>query len=522
MRNKIKVIVALVCALAIAATGTFAWGQIMSEKNEFMGRRKGSHLHDDFDPGTGKKDVYVENTGNTTLYVRVKLEETMSIGSYTWRPENASHWVTHTHEGGSPENCGNVNHQTRAFHNYFTWTMGGSKWYLPASAAGAGEYIKGNVMQDVNEYTSSTPGARQTPNASIITAAEFVAMSETGQKAFIGWIYSTDGYAYWSQPLAPDEATGLLLHHVAVNVANESYYYAINVIAEVVDRNDAKQMWIKGGESVDGSPKQAQESSDDGIETIWIIIGPDGEDNGSQKGVTINGGNKTVTVGEKFELTYTVTPAGYDSDKEVTWSIVNTAAVDFDDDADKDNCFVGVAPGVSTITLTIGEGDEAITATITVTVTDVTGPTGTPTGTPTPTPATELPVNPGPFTPIFNDNPDIGDGYYGIFNFLYQDQSMWIHNGAIHLEDIITDGNYAGVTVSAPSKYAAFITIGTCHGKPSVVYSYEPTEAEYLAWRSANGNDDIVIEVSVTLTRGDQTATVKINMTYWGCLVTYS
>ena len=513
MKNKIRVIVALICALAVVGTSTFAWGQIVAQKNEFWGRHKNSHLHDDFNPGTGQKDVYVENTGNVTLYVRVKLDETMNIGSHTWRPQNDSQWVTHTHEDGDPVDCGNTNHQGRLFHNYFTWTMGGSKWYMPASTTG------GSVVQDTNIYDGNTPGAKQTPNAAIVTASEFLAMNEDAQKAFIGWIYSTDGYAYWSQPLPAGEATGLLLHGVSTSnsLNNTSYYYAINVIAEVVDRADAKQMWLFGENSVDGSPKQPEETSDNGKDTIWIIIGPDGGDgneggngNGSPA-VSINGGNKTIAVGEKLQLTYGVTPSGYDSGKEIVWSTSNGAAVDFDDEADGDGCFIGMAVGTSTITVTIGEGEETITATITVTVTDGTMP---------PNPGTELPVNPGPFTPITAPDPMNGDGYYCKHDFTDEastENNFIYHNGAIHLEDVITDGNYTGVTVSATGPYAPYISIGNDHhGKPSIIYNYLPTNQQ---WIDQLGHGEMLIPVQVRLTRGTQSATVTINMTYPGCLI---
>ena len=506
MKSKIKVLVALVCALAVIGTGTFAWGQIMTAKNEFWGRHKHSHLHDDYDHGKGKKDVYVENTGDTTIYVRVKLDETMNIGSYT----PISDWVTHTHEGGAPEDCGNSNSQNFLFHDYFTWTMGGQKWYMPATSSGS-------VVNDTTEYTGTEPGVKQTANATaIITAAQFLAMSESEQKAFTGWIYSTDGYAYWSQPLPAGEATGLLLHWVEVgspnSLSNKSYYYAINVLAEVTDRADAKEMWINGGDSVDGSPKQSEETSSDGKDTIWIIIGPDSDDGGTGPAVSINGGNKTVAVGEKFHLAFTVTPGNYANDKDIIWSTSNGSVVDFDDEEDGDGYFIGLAEGTSNITITIGEGEDAITATITVTVTD--GDI---------TPDTDLPVNPGPFTPIYTGDPANGDGFYAKADF--QDptdpqNNAVFHNGAIHLEDIITDGNYTGVSVTAQSPYTSYISIGNDHhGKPSVIYSYFPGNSVWWDQALNHPGVELVIPVQVTLTRGDQSATVTINMIYPGCVI---
>lgn len=511
MKHKIKIIVALICALAIAATSTFAWGQIMTQKNEFWGRHKHTHLHDDFNPDTGKKDVYVENTGDTNIYIRVKLDETMIIGSHL-RPDNPD-WVTHTYDDGAPEDCGHGNTQTpsRLFHDYFTWTMGGSKWYLPATEPAADQYINGNVMQDTNQYNSSTPGAKETPNAAIITAEDFLALSETEQKAFIGWIYSTDGWAYWSQAVPPGEATGLLLRNVAreSTLNNKSYYYAINVIAEAVDRPDAIAMWINDGDSVDkndGVDKQAGETSDEGIEVIWIIIGDDG-DPGTGPSVSINGGNRTISVGDEVQLTYTVTPPDFvfDPGDDVHWSTSNPDVVD----VDEYGLITGVSVGSATIMLTIGEGADAISTLITITVTDGGG-------------GNDLPVYTGPFTPITAPNPLDGDGYYAKHDFLDptdSENNFVYHIGSIHLEDVISDGNYTGVTAVAAAPYTSNIFISNTldqHGKPSIMYNYFPTNAQWIAQL---GPVEMLIPVEVTLTRGSQSATVTINMIYPGCVV---
>ena len=93
-----------------------------------------------------------------------------------------------------------------------------------------------------------------------------------GQAAFIGWIYDTDGYAYWSQPLKKGEVTGLLLHKVNISdkLNNTDYYYAINVNVEAVDVKDIP-MWTQGAASVDGSGEKYQEAAADGKQVINII-----------------------------------------------------------------------------------------------------------------------------------------------------------------------------------------------------------------------------------------------------------
>jgi len=231
----------LVCALLL--TGTYAWQQTVQKTNEFIGTG-GGVLHDDFNPKTGDKDVYVENLNSSPAFVRVKLVESMHLADNIWRPGPADEFV-HTYET-SAEDCGHSNVSGELFHDYFTWHMGGQKYYMPAT--------QGPVVTDINTYVSTDPGVMQTPPTQIIKMGDYVAMSPLEQDSFIGWIYDTDGFAYWSQPLANGEVTGILLHKVDTNpiLNGSNYYYAIDVQGEVVDKADLA-MWIDGAESVDKS-----------------------------------------------------------------------------------------------------------------------------------------------------------------------------------------------------------------------------------------------------------------------------
>ena len=121
-----------------------------------------------------------------------------------------------------------------------------------------------------------------------------------------------------------------------------------------------------------------------------------------------------------------------------------------------------------------------------------------------------------------------GDGLY--FKIYYPDlddtnNNAYYHDGAIHLEDVIGDGNYDGVTAAAVDpKYSDYITIGVDqHGKPSILYSYTPSNQELYDWAVAHGmNEDIFIQAEVVLTRDDgKTATVTINMYYWYSSMTF-
>lgn len=256
--------IATVTVILLLLTGTFAWQQVISKTNEFIGTKNGGTLHDDFNPNTGAKDVYVENPNETELFVRVKLNEAMDITNNTWRP-GINDWLAHTYVK-SAEDCGQANEAEELFHNYFTWVMGGQKYYMPSDGTQ-------QVVQDTTVYDGSELGVRLTPDASIINIADYLAMDEEGQLAFIGWIYDTDGYAYWSQPLGNGDITGLLLHKVNISeeLKDTDYYYAIDVIVEAVDIKDIP-MWTQGVESVDGSGVKYSEATANGKRVINMVI----------------------------------------------------------------------------------------------------------------------------------------------------------------------------------------------------------------------------------------------------------
>ena len=603
MTSRLRIVIAVITALALLTTGTFTWYQVAEIKNEFSGQKEEGVItfRDDFD-GTARKDIFVENKGSVTVYVRIKLNETMNLASYTWRPTQASDWITHTYNTSAAD-CGHQNQMAQGlFHTYFHWTMGGQKYYMP-SPPGATQH------NDPTVYNGTETGVKQTPSSQVIPAAQWQAMTNAQKEAFSGWIYAPDGYDYWSQPLAPDSATGLLLHGVSRELdllKNYDYYYAINVIYEIADISDVPMM-RNGAAPVNGSAQRYPEADAEGKEILdWLTgqggttqppavtgiqinggnrsiavgddisltytitpagsdagktihwssdnaavallnVSADGktatvhgvapgtanitvwvEDNGNtyqhsitvtvssgtpSASVTITGGNKTVQVGQTVPLQYVVTPSGYDLGKTVNWSANNATYFTLGSvsSTDGSSSITGLAVGSATVTLTIGSGAAAVTDTITVTVVAA-------------DPGPDIPIKPGDsFTPIYNGDPETSDAYYGVFNFLDSSQNELFHNGAIHLEDVISDGNYANVSVTAPAPYTSSITIGTDqHSKPSIIFSYAPTNTVWKNYYDSHGGDaNLVIPVQVTLTRGSQSATITINMTYMDCLVTF-
>jgi hypothetical protein len=259
-------------------TRTFAWQQTVSKVNEFIGTKKDWIPRDDYNCNTGLKDVYVENRGSATLYVRIKFNEAMNLASGTWRP-GAGDWAAHIPKT-SVADCGNSDAQNQLFHNYFTWTMGGWKYYMPYNGS---ELVGG----DTRTFTGNEPGVRETPrNSSVITMQQYAALgSDTARAAFVGWIYDTDGYAYWSQPLKANETTGLLLHQVNADssLSSADYYYAIDVIYEVVDRTDLP-MWVNGANSADNPGIKGIQASHLGQTALKLIASLDAANPASFEG----------------------------------------------------------------------------------------------------------------------------------------------------------------------------------------------------------------------------------------------
>jgi len=229
--------------------------------------------------------------------------------------------------------------------------------------------------------------------------------------------------------------------------------------------------------------------------------------------VKIGGGNPEIEIGQTYTPGLVISPA--DATDKPIWTSSHPGVASVNPDTGE---ITGISEGETVVTVTIGDKTDSITVTVKAPPED--------------TDDTELPVNTPDdgFTPIIVHNADIGDSYYAKINFLEYGNpdpnfNALYHTGSIHLEDIITDGNYIGVTVEAlDAKYAPYITIGVCErheNKPSIIFSYEPTNDEFLQMQLNDGINGSKIPVQVKLSRGDgKTAVITINLVYNGSLVT--
>lgn len=77
----------------------------------------------------------------------------------------------------------------------------------------------------------------QTETASVISMEQWIA---GGMQMGNFWVYDTDGWAYYASPINPDFATGLLMTGIQrqENIINEDWYYAINVVAQFITKDD--------------------------------------------------------------------------------------------------------------------------------------------------------------------------------------------------------------------------------------------------------------------------------------------
>ncbi|MDR1638073.1 MAG: hypothetical protein LBC41_03570 [Clostridiales bacterium] len=288
-RKKALSIATAVLLICISVTGTFTWTQFISQSNEFIGTAAITGdiiLHDDFDPSTGQKEIYVETSAlSKKVYVRVLLAEYMDLLTNS-KPSDLDspdkrldYYKNHFHAGMlNAEDCGQANDDGQLFHDYFNWNLGGSKFYYTATSGNALDIDTdpaSQVFGDTTRYTEESQYVKSTPDAEILSLDEYNSRTDEDKNNTAAWVYDNDGYAYWSQPLGAPVAgtaigpvTGLLLNKVSTSpdLADTDYYYVINIRVEAVDSKDLP-MWTEDSGSMDsnlGVPLGAEAASGSG------------------------------------------------------------------------------------------------------------------------------------------------------------------------------------------------------------------------------------------------------------------
>ena len=95
------------------------------------------------------------------------------------------------------------------------------------------ELYPDNIVLSENKEVHT---AATTLEGSLMSMAQWIA---AGSQPGPYWVYDTDGWVYWAQAIEPGTATGLLLDGIELNqVMDDTWYYAINVIAQFVTADD--------------------------------------------------------------------------------------------------------------------------------------------------------------------------------------------------------------------------------------------------------------------------------------------
>jgi len=317
-RKKTAAAIAIVLAAALLLGGAFAAKDFRQHAVNITRNRvtPDALLHDDFSPWENK-DVYVENTGNDAdIYVRIQFAEFLQIGNEVivgTKFQNKAAYEVHSYKGQVMDSAGlatkwNLLKPTTATKppvyvprpaadrhtsDYFSWEMTGDrKLFQPGTAdiadvdyeavsppLGPGDYAPANGNGEQLKWTADSQPVRYLDQVLPLLDAYILANSSSGKTGnelrnefFAGgkpgtiepcWILdNTDdgnGWAYWSVPLGPKDATNKLLDNVVIAANGKSlednFVYAIDVRMEATNKrelyefeydinDDAKRMWF--------------------------------------------------------------------------------------------------------------------------------------------------------------------------------------------------------------------------------------------------------------------------------------
>lgn len=287
--------IAVITAGMLLLSGTFAWQSISQQSlNEVMASpNPGGRLHDDFhditykEDGTAQyetmtfdKDVYAENfttrsENGTQIFVRVRLDEYMEFGEGAGNVDAERNFAESIIDGADLSNKDSwttyrYGDETSEFRKYFQMDFGGKTTYMPTFNKDRNSLeaeINGTFKADFQDYTDyaeernrqvtadavyavtnengetsqkivrETHIAKETEDALVISMETWISSGMLPGKF---WVYDTDGWAYWANPVDPDSATGLLLDQISRTdeIMREDWYYAINVVAQFITYDD--------------------------------------------------------------------------------------------------------------------------------------------------------------------------------------------------------------------------------------------------------------------------------------------
>ncbi len=314
--KKTQLIIVLVLLASITGTGTLAW-VVLSNQRSALKPVPNVNLHDD---SLGEnKDIYVENSGEEAIFLRVRLAEYLDYNGVPVYEntvlDDPNTWITHsftqseTSYGSGvynyiPENCG------RELHDIYIWQMGGQKFYMPATSKEKGgggteavtvknpvdyadllqKYFADNsaVLTLISNYSSGFITSEQlqalktaiaaipsnnanklsevqlTLGAKVISMTQWVSGDDrvnVSKKAIGGfWVVDIDGWCYWANPLQSGEATGLLLNSLTRTGLELDYSHNYGVEAwlqavTITDEDGGFDQYSENGNTITDSAR---------------------------------------------------------------------------------------------------------------------------------------------------------------------------------------------------------------------------------------------------------------------------
>ena len=375
-------LVATLSILAILLGGTFAWYATTSAINRFNNIKVDkpivpeeilTNLHDNFETGHGEvnKDVFVENTGTTSVFVRVTLSELIGAETETNKPT-----IRKANEAETGEGVDILAPGIRD--DWFAWKLGGSvspwqsikdteEWKAItddtdveglAERLAKEELVADNLGGALTAVPADTgadgiPDRTNMQEARVINMKQYSLMTDEDKAGYVGWIYDTDGYAYWSQPLAPGRVTGLLLDLVETpDEGGENYSYDIIVNMEYVDATDLSA-WMSNTKIKEGTKtgQDATTATDAAIDFLQGISGTHKNLGPADELADFIGGIE-VAPNETVELPPTITVDGKEVD--LTWKSDDPEVATVDENGN----VTAVGPGDTVITGTDEHGNK--------------------------------------------------------------------------------------------------------------------------------------------------------------------
>jgi len=178
---------------------------------------------------------------------------------------------------------------------------------------------------------------------------DWVLVDDWDGQAVAKWILNpVTGWATWGQAIPPTQSTALLLESITpIRMPDGEFLYVIHADMQCTDRFDM----LKPGFWKDG----------DGEDDPWDIEGIVGEKDTPVSSVSIDGGDRTMEIGDEDQLTARVRPTGA-TNKNVRWRSSDPSVVTVDDDGN----ITAVGEGTAVITVTTEDGDLEDEITITV------------------------------------------------------------------------------------------------------------------------------------------------------------